>query len=116
MAHRRLGPGWQLMTLLVTTYCPLLTWVLSFFLVVSLGQWGPGGVLAKVQILQRLWVPCPHVLLCIRVAAQPQWLLVTLSWSLWLSPSSDCCALKHIMAACLYDVSVHCSMSWLDWL
>ena len=107
MAHRRPRPGWQLMTLLVATDRRRLIWVLSFFLLVGPGQRGPGGVLAKVQILQRLWVPCPHVLLCIQVPAQPQWLLWTLSWSLRLSLSFVC---WHNMAVWLYDVSVHCSM------
>jgi len=68
MAHRRRGPGWQLMTLPVATYWGRLICVLSFFLLLSLGQGGPGGVLAKIQILQRLWVPGPHVLLCIHVS------------------------------------------------
>ncbi len=70
------------MTLLVPTYWSQLICILSFFLLLGPGQRGPGGVLAKVQILQRLWVPCLHVLLCMQVSAQLQWLLVTLSRSL----------------------------------
>lgn len=64
-AGSSLRPGWLLVYKLLRRGCSLLISILTCLFLGRLCQRGARRLLAKVQVLQRLWVPCPQELLCV---------------------------------------------------